>query len=279
MKLAVIGNSHVGMIRAASEQSPFARHEFHWMAKAGQGSEQFDVDGSTVLTRDVQLRARLARLGMPDAVDLAACDAAIFVGNTVSAFDIAAVVRSHVVADWVSDPHSRCITENLRSGLDGLHLISQAALSAHLQGIIRAGTTYRLLSALQLERPIPIHVVPQPFASEDVLQPEVEKHQVFRRIARLGIFTPMAKALRAAHQTVFGAEGLGKGASDVILHHQPADTIVQDLFTRRNFVRGSVRLHCQKAHTSGDVLHANAAYGARVLQQVLAAHGADLAAG
>lgn len=263
MKLAVIGNSHVGMIRAASRDPAFSEHEFHWMAKAGPGSDLFQVKGSRIFTRNARLRTQLARLGMADTLDLAEFDAVVFVANTLSPFDLASVARSHVVADWLSGTDAHAWIDPANRAVDRPHFLSGAALMAHLAQVVRSATTHRLISGLSLAREIPIHVVPQPFPSETLLQPGTEKHPIFRKIARWNIFAPMADALRAAHEEAFSVPRIAT------VHHQPADTIAQGLFTSLPYARGSVRLHTEQTHGSSDVLHANATYGARILQTIV----------
>lgn len=264
MKLAIIGNSHVGMLRAASSEPAFSGVSFGWFANAGRGLEGAKVNGTRIIAKRKALRNSLARMGLSEQLDVHDYDAAVFVGTTASAMNAAYVARGHVVAHWLNkEMRAQIVSSGANRDGKDLQLVSEAAFVATLCDHIRAQLTYEFVADLRRATDRPLFIVPQPYWSDSVLLPHAAKYRVFRKVAPMGSFQGMSQALACAHDTVFSE------FDGVTVLRQPAVSVSQHLFTKAEFSQGSVRLDLTRAHEEADMMHANAALGILYLGKVL----------
>lgn len=259
MKLCVIGNSHVGMLRAAARMLGPDGPEITFFAKAGAGIEAATIEGSVIAARDRGLRRAQARFGMPEAVDTAKYDAVILVAGTASIYSALAILQDHRVSGWPS-----CATGGDAGQPPDRALISEAAFTAALTDQTRAGVSYRFAQALRLAGDVPIFLVPQPYPSERVFDSDRPREYVFQRARRHGEGPAIAACLTAAIDEAFAPIG------GVTVLHQPPETVAHGFTTARAYTRDAVRVDGDTAQHAADLLHVGPAFGALVLARVYA---------
>ena len=261
MKLAVLGNSHVGMLRAASLHPDYADHSFAWMARHTPETSNFRVDG-TWMRDDTQRRVNAP--GMATELDLAVFDAVIIAGNTVRVNDVARIARTHVVPAWVGMKRAEQMTGSRLLKRAQVDPITEAAFTAILRGHIQENMTWNWVSDLLASREIPIFVVPPVFAREAVLSPKVDKLPVFREIKDESVFPGMAAAFNTAHLDAFQMFG----SVEVLL--QDPGTVTKGFFTLEAFSNGATGLNTDRAYDSQDMTHGNQDMGRIVMDRIIA---------
>ena len=260
MRIAVFGNSHVGMLRAASTQDEFDHCTFAWMARHTPGTRDFEVRGTSIVDTT---KGRLHAPGLEAHLDLAEFDAVVIAGNTIRVNDVARLIRSHFVPAWTgATKANQIMAAGKRSGKQ-LYPMTEVALHATLRALISDNLTFAWLSALHDAVDIPFFVVPPVFAREAVLSPDTERHEAFRSIADQDVFDHLAQAFRAAHLDVFSAFG----RATVIL--QDERTITHGFFTKDAFSRGATGLDPAKAYAEDDMLHGNPEMGRLTLNEIV----------
>ncbi|MCB1336709.1 MAG: hypothetical protein KDK10_04345 [Maritimibacter sp.] len=256
----MIGNSHVGMLRAAA-QSGWRGPPLVYFAKAGGGIERARVRGSVIIADDPDLVAAQRRYGLPTEIDVADCEAVIFVAGTASLFNAAQVLQSHRLSDPVGPGGGGSAGAELAER-DPRQLLSQAAFVDALADRARAGYSHRFATALRRATGVPMFLVPQPFPGEAVLDAPPPHGPLFRRLRASGegaaVVAPLALALERAFA---GIEGLH-------LLLQPEDTVAHGFLTARAFTRDAVRVNGATPQHGGDFLHVGAVFGSRVLDRV-----------
>lgn len=260
MRIAVIGNSHTGMIRAASAENEFSDIDFTWMAQGGRGVDGLEVENGSIVARDPALRRGLSKLNMPHKIDLSQYDGVAFVGNTSSAHDLAYISRKFVVSEWLDANLVNRILSNRSGTWREMNFLTENALLTTLIAMISERLTYRLINHIHPHSQIPIYVVPQPYPGIDVLDPRTEKYKVFKKIGPLKYFEVLSTCLTIAHKTAFSSF---RGVK--IIFQNPV-TIRDGFFTKSIYSRGSMRVDMARTHEKADVLHANAKFGKLVLQ-------------
>ena len=259
MKLCVIGNSHVGMLRAAVRLLEPDSPEITFFAKAGAGLENATLDGSVISARDPDLRRAQARFGMPEAVDTAAYDAVILVAGTASIYSALAILQDHRVSGWPS-----CAAHTDPDQSPQKALISEAAFTAALTDLARAGVSHRYAQALRQASDVPIFLVPQPYPSERVFDSDRPREFGFQRARRHGEGAAIAACLARAIDAAFAPIG------GVTVLHQPPETVAHGFTTARAYTRDAVRVDGDTAQHAADLLHVGPAFGAQVLARVYA---------
>lgn len=256
MKICVIGNSHAGMLIQAINDRPSGDLDFTYFAKQGRGPAGAQMRGSVMHAKRRELRRTLKRLGMPLSVDLAAQDMFVVVAMSVSMFTIAAMTDRHAVWGWPSTG-----AETQEDALPDRPLMSSALLQAALADGIGQSLAYTMITRIRKVSDSPILFVPQPCPSETLLN-QPGRCGAMQRLFRRKDGDRAAGALMQAHRQTIGSQ------PDVLIAQQPADTITGGCLTREAFSRDGVRLNLGGRHDERDILHANAAYGARVLDRI-----------
>lgn len=264
MTYCVIGNSHVGMLRAAARNGAGDGPSLVYFAKAGSGLEKATIRGSVIAALDPGLAAAQSKLGMPGTIDVATCGAVIFVGGAVSVFNAAQMLQTHRVWGWPV-PAGCAAPASDRGSRDDRQLISEAAFVDGLADRARRGYSHRFARALRQASDVPMFLVPQPFPSEAALDSAPPHGPGFRRLRDSGegaaLVSPLASALDQAFAEIEGIRVL----------HQPGDTVAYGFLTARAFSRDAVRVNGDTPQHGGDILHVGPAFGARVLDRVKAA--------
>jgi len=263
MKLCVIGNSHVGMLRAAARELGDDGPEITFFAKAGAGIERARVRGSVIAAKDRDLRAAQARFGMPEKVDVAGFDATILVAGTASIYGALRILQACRVSGW---PSCRTAPENggpRTPGPLGRALVSEPAFVATLTDHARAGASFHFAEAFRRASAVPIFLVPQPYPSERVFESTRPREYGFLRARRNGDGAAISACLNRAIDRAFGEIG------NLTVLHQPTDTIAHGFTTARIFTRDAVRVDGDTAQHAADLLHVGPAFGKRVLARVI----------
>lgn len=263
MKMAVIGNSHAGMLRAASAREEFSQIGFDWLVKPGKGLESIVTDGNRVFANDTAMRSYLQSLGMNSEIEMGKYDAAVFAGRTVSALDIAYIARDYVVADWIDPDIADNISMQTSDRWSKVQFITENALTDTLSTMITRCFTFQAVSGASQCCNTPMFVVPQPYLNQKIMLPGVKKHKVFRKISRLNCFPELAGCLQRAHQIAFS------GLPNVTVIQQDEETVFDSLFSKDEYCRGSLRAATLEERVDEDYLHANAEFGEIVLKKIL----------
>ena len=263
MRVLVIGNSHAACLIEAwrsrgAEPARAAGLAMDFFARAGAALTEFACDAGRVFAPTPEGRAFQQRLGQKESFMLADYDSIVVIGHELSIFRLVQIVgRSHVLG-WPYDnrPDLAVITRAcLRDALaDALDATNAARILRQL-GPALAATGQRLLA------------VPQPFPSPAICEGRT-KAMHFARICEAGIGPQCRELFNSVAETRMAALG-------ALFLPQPPQTVVDGILTRTAFTTGAKRLvDLTKPQATGDVLHANAAYGALILNDIASA--ADL---
>lgn len=251
MKLCVIGNSHVGMLAEAARDAPPPGVDLTFFARSGRGPEGVRMRGGRMRAVNPDFRRALAKMGMPEVLEIASFDAFVLVGMTATVFSLLPMLQTHRVFGWPAE------TEDLERPL-----VSEAALEAELRAAIAGNLAADLLAKIRRASTAPVLLVPQPAPSEAVLY-DGARHVGLRRIHRRQQGRVVMACLAHAHATALHDAGLRVVA-------QPPETLAHDFLTAAHFMRGAGRLNPGGRQPEDDILHANGTYGELVLSQVIA---------
>lgn len=145
-------------------------------------------------------------------------------------------------------------------------LVSKPAFSAMLQAKLLEEAAGRLIRILKRDIDTPIFLVSQPRATTRIM--DIGKHRldIVRSVITAGDGAALSEMFEANAATL--AEALG-----VTYIGQNPGTITQDFLTAEPFCKGAIRLAKlgRFSQPKEDVLHANAAYGKVVLDQIKSA--------
>lgn len=262
MKLCVIGNSHAGMLVHASRAAPPDGMDLTFFARQGRGPEGARIRGTELRAVRRDLRKNLAKLGMPEAVNLPDFDAFIIVAMSATMFTLGPMLSGHSVFSWQST--QRELQD--AGGLNGRPLVSEPALLAALNAEIEASLALAMIGRLRKVSGAPVLIVPQPYPSAVVLE-QADRFRMFRQIKRRNDGADAARVLRSAHERVFGV------LANVQVLAQPETTVAHGFLTHTDYTRGAGRLNAGGRQNETDILHANARYGALVLDQIVQSLG------
>lgn len=259
LRICFLGNSHIACVRQA------------WQTEAGRWSgiaplfvgahrnlllETADVAGKLVPTSDGAARA-FADLAGIDHVDLNAFDAFVVTGCLVSLGCIANLYRD---ARWLDLP-SIAAHEDLAS--EPAVLMSDAAVQMTAEDILSRRLGLRVARHLRDMTTRPIVVTSQARVSaviEQAHRPGVRAHHAALRAGDAANLSALFDSCASRACRDAGATFLA----------QPGHTITKDILTARPFMDGAVRLTADGStpQPPRDITHANARYGAAVLDQI-----------
>jgi hypothetical protein len=262
MRVCILGNSHVAALRAAWGQQPDRWPGLHPSFVAAPRSllQHMAVLDGTLVPTDATTRAALQRLCGQTEVTLAAQDAFVIVGLSVT---LATALQPYRDARWPGLP-------SLDQWPD-LHSLPHRFVSAEAAQAIVSDMLHRRLGVQLVQRlraatPCPIYLIPQPRSSDMIL-----KHRSpATRLHRIAIGNGDGAAIAGLFDRSLAMTLAAAGAQ---LLPQPAPTIRQHLLTDHRFMAGPERLEPVHEQDTPDTNHANALYGAVVLDQIAAAVG------
>jgi hypothetical protein len=257
MRIALIGNSHAAMLIAAHRQDPRGE-TLTVFAKPSLQPEDYVLDGSVLRATSDDLRARLADLGTPQALDLAQCDAVVIAGLVPSAFAAVRLAQGHVISHWPSAHPVMARILRAKPQPKDRPLMSKATYRAALMALTDTSPAATLARGIQAATGQRVLILPQPLPSEALLEIE-GKYPIFRRLLRDGDGAAMARDLDQTHLTALDAL---PGLRCLV---QPDDTRRNGCLTAVDLMRGGPRLSAGTRQAGDDVLHGNATLGAVML--------------
>ena len=256
LRLCIIGNSHVAALRDAWMQQPdrWPALSLDFWAAQRDHLRRTIVQHGRLMPTDTAGRAEMQQINGRSDVDLAEFDGFVIAGAAICVQAILPIYRD---ARWTGLP-------SVRRGTPAL--ISAGAARAVMGAILQDRLGYALAHRLRPQCVQPILMTSQPRVSAQILQsprPELRLHSVAIRNAD-------ADALGAGFDGV--ATDLFTGLGCRFLP-QPPQTVAQGVLTQVQYVRGARRLSADMGalQPQSDLMHANAQYGALVLDQIAAA--------
>lgn len=247
-----LGNSHLAALRIAYAQTE-NRPEgvvLDFLASGQAGLADIALDQGDLVATSPTTAADFLRFGARVRIPLAEYDFFLVVGLGFNIYGLEPLYREH-----------RCIGLNGWQRADPKRsLVSEAAMRQMIATSLRSCLSARVADLIRQGSDRPIFQQVQPRPAETLLQ---QKHwpSLRRAVARGD-----AQALSAMFELA---------APTACLHHylpQPAETVREGLLTARAFTESAPRLTADLAkiqrQPADDFLHANAAYGARVLHRL-----------
>lgn len=256
MKVLVFGNSHTAcLMEAWREGEVAAGHEVSFFVRSGSGVTDYALNGTRIAASTEAMVSFLGRLGLATEQELGDFDAFAVVASEVSLFLLVQTLNVYRVLDWP------------QAAASDRPALTEAVLRIALSEALMGTNAARLMADLRAVPGLadrPIHLLPQPFPSERLMQKG-------RNPAGAGFRRLLRERLGATAASLFGEELVRFAAKfGAVLHPQPAETIVQDCLTAAPFSSQARRLFDLNRHQPpDDILHANLAYGRLVLAQVL----------
>ncbi len=267
MKIALVGDSHAAMLIAAFRADP-ADDDLTVFAKPGLAPEDCRLDCGTLHAISDDFRARLARSGAPDNLQLTDFDAVVIAGVAPSVFAAVRLSQGHAIVGWPSgDAVSARVLRGAARAKDR-PLMSRTAYLAALTALTQTSLAAHLIKGLREVSDAPAIFVPQPFPSERLLKID-GKYPVFRRIVKQGDGTALARDMSRAHRA-----GLAHLPGVTVLE-QPDDTRRHGCLSAADLMRAGPRLSDGTRQAADDILHGNAELGARFLADLRAATRQD----
>lgn len=254
----VIGNSHTAALRAAlgtgRSQDPLPWRDMRLTFAAGFGTSSGGLrfEDEAIVAADAEAARTMRWICGIDRFHLPAADAVVICGGLLAPHS---VIRLWNAARWFPLPSAAHV-----AGTD-LSLVSEAAAHAALAGAAEQALLFPILSALHAWGRRPLFVLQGVRMSREAVG-SGKKMLGATRIHRSG----EAEALSALYDAVTLAAH--ESRARVIL--QPPDTRADHFFTDSAFCRGATRLSARpdEPQPEDDFLHANAAYGARMLDLI-----------
>lgn len=264
LRLCLLGNSHIACLRQAWHAEPARWPGIEPLFVGGHKNLLLDtaeVDRKLVPTSDGTARAFSELSGIRH-VELDDYDAFVITGCLVSLGCIANLYRD---ARWLELP-SLAAAEDLAAAQ--AILMSDAAVEMTAEDILSRRLGLRLARHLRAMTDRPILVTSQARVSaviEEERRPGVRAHLAAIRAGDAAQVSDLFERSAKAVCRDMGAEFLP----------QPRHTIEKDILTARPFMDGAVRLTADgnTPQPPRDITHANARYGAAVLNQITARLG------
>lgn len=273
MRLLLLGNSHCAAVMRALAEDPrrWPGLELGVMALPGNAPRHLRIEGDRFVSSQDGVRAMLRRFHGSESPSFVRPDAVVvLLGSTLRG--AAALSRLHRSADLPST------APLLAAAADGplplhrgerLQLHSRPAFALALAGLWRDSSpaiALRMVAVLG----VPVAVAPVPLPPEAVLD-HAPDDPVTLAMGRgdAEVLLDLSQRARGDALRSIAAET----GADLRLVRQPAQTIVRGVLTGAAWTQGSARLF--RAEAPDDPLdgHANAAYGALLVEALRAALG------
>lgn len=262
LRVCIIGNSHVAALREAWLQEP-GRWSGFSVTFLGAHQDlllQTEVrDGRLIATTDAAAQTFQKISGVTE-IELDAHDVFVIAGSSVAQATALQIYRD---ARWVSLP-SLATVSDLATMPE--QLISRAAAQATMRAALSTRLGPRLAQRLRGGTRRRIFLTAQPRVSEIILK----SPRPVTRLHNIAIKNGDAAALGQAFEDA-AVQVLAQ--SDTIFLPQPGQTVAHHVLTAQSYVKGANRLAASLdvPQTKDDIIHANGAYGALVLDQIAAA--------
>lgn len=247
-----VGNSHLAALHLAYTQID-KRPEgiaLHFLASGQAGLADIALEQGHIVATSPKTAADFLRFGGRSRIPLANYDFFLVVGLGFNIFGLEPLYREYRcvgLKNWNRDERKR-------------RLVSEAAMRAMIATSLRSSLSVRVANLIRQGSDRPVYQQAQPRPSKTILR-QKQWPSLRRAVARGD-----AQALSTLFEIA---------ASSACLHHylpQPPETVVDGLLTAAAFTEGAPRLTANSGSLQqqplDDFLHANSAYGARVLHQL-----------
>lgn len=262
-RIAVLGNSHIAALREAwaAERARWQGLEALFLGLHGELLMQTRIDAGRLVPASDAAAEAMERISGIRAIDLRQCDAIVVVGCGLASF---ATVTLQAQLRWPALPS---LDRQADLAAMGPLLVSERAARDTLAVVLGRRLALRLVRHLRQESDLPIWLVQQPNVHAAVKRgPVPPRLRGLLRTLASGDGPHLARLFaEVAHEVA--------GGQKARFLPQPAPTVVDELLTAVPFCTGATRL----AEETGvpqpphDLLHANAAYGAAVLDRLASA--------
>lgn len=262
LRLLVLGNSHLAALADGWRANPgrWPGVECHFVGAHGERLLETELRGGVLTPASPEAAKDFARFGGGKGVALADFDAIVIAGGHVALAAAALVWRE---MRWSALPSLDAVPDlaTMKPAL-----VSRAAASAALVALLAERLGPRLARRLRAGCDLPLWITSQPRLSETVLDTPRPTARAQIEALRQGD----APALSALFDEAADIAATAAGAHFV---PQPAATISHAILTARSFTQYATRLAARPgtAQPQDDVMHANGAFGALMLDALLAA--------
>ncbi|GGH59957.1 hypothetical protein GVY41_15865 [Frigidibacter albus] len=257
-RVLVLGNSHIAAVKAAHEAAPGCWSALDFLGGQGEALASVTAEAGVLAPQDEAARQNILHLNGRDAFALADYDAFVVVGCKLGIYRALAPYRR---ARFLGLP-------SVARGKVGGYAapVSRAMFGMAVQEGVAAclGGALALRIRASVQSGVPVLIAEQPRPSFDCRRAPDRFGEVLRA-ERLRDGPPLTEMFEA---------GVRAALPGITLLPQPSKTRAGALFTRPRYGNGSVRLTAgdrQYLHPEDDFIHANAEYGALVLDQIAAA--------
>ena len=253
-RVLFIGNSHLGALRLAHAAQPerWPGWDIYFLGVLANRLGELDLRGDRLVPMTDAARWQLRYYNHVPSLDIAGFDAFVIAGG-VSWIRMAALCADHRSLDFPS----------IAAGDSRPQLVGRSFLQQALHARLAQSSAGKLLSRIAgLGKPVV--VVPEPMLSADAAQ-DADRYAIYLDLIARGDADHWLGVFRRARERVLGA------SARVI--DWPDEALVDRFYTDPRFMRGSRRLAPVDgaAHPDDDYEHANAAYGALVMDQAWSA--------
>lgn len=252
----VIGNSHVAMLISSLHENPKESSEviFDFFACPGLGEQDVNFNGNCIYSENDKVNAFLDRMKMTARVDLSDYDFILVVACKVSILPILNILKSFRVWSW----HK---TDSLVYRRD--RVISDDCFFTAVHCSIKAKFGSVLIRKIRAVSDIPIFFIPTPLPCESITLNE-KNDEIFEKIESLEISCKVSEVFQKVLTLICG------DLPKVSLVGQPPHTITGRMYSKRDFMRDSIRLfNLETQHPGSDTSHANRHYGDAIIQKVI----------
>lgn len=262
VKLCIFGNSHVGALREAWIRNPgrWPGLSLGFLAAQKDHLLQTGVQDGQLVATNPESRLAFERINGRSGIALADYDGFVVAGAAICVNAILPVYRD---SRWIGLPS---VAANPVADRIAETLISCAAANA----VMRAGLQERLghvfAQRLRQHSNLPIFLASQPRVSQEILTAPRPALRLHNNAIRNGDAETLGHGFDQIATDLLG------GLSCTFLP-QPAQSCTHGILTRLEYVTGARRLTAamDAPQPKSDVLHANGAYGALVIDQIVAA--------
>ena len=254
LHMLIIGNSHVGAVRLAYAAAPgrWPGVDALFLGLPGWNMADLTMDGGILRPLNDKAAVALREYNQIEELDLSDFAAFAVVGGHAFRHS-ARFVTDHVCPDLPSAGGA-----SARRQLVSRDFLTRAL--AERLGFSAANRVHRRLSALGR----PMIMAPEPMPSADC-RAAPDDYGDYLDLVDRGDHSTWTQIYRAVWAETLGA--------DTTVLDWPAAALVDGAFTRTDLMRGSMTLlpSASQRHPDGEYAHANAAYGALVMDQIAAA--------
>lgn len=258
-RVCILGNSHIAALREAwredSTRWPTVDATFVGAHKDLLLDTEFKDGHLLPTTKDAA--EELKRLGGITALRLADYDAFVITGGLVSVATAATVYRD---LHWPDLP-SMAELDDLAAG--PVLMTSRVAAVATLEEVLAGRLGPRLAGHLRGMTQAPIYLTSQPRISAEIRTTRAPKTHAHRLALRRGDAAELSRMFEQA-----ATRALAKHKATFL--RQPPQTIAAHILTAKRYMQNAPRLTANGGipQPLDDIRHANAAYGALVLDQI-----------